>query len=77
MKEFNQEVFGIRDLVAITPFSESYIRNAIRAGQLVARKAGAKVIVTRQDLDQYLSALPTWTSGKAPTPANEARRKQS
>ena len=41
-----------------TPFGRSFIYEEIRAGHLIAQKAGGRTIVTAENLKKYLANLP-------------------
>lgn len=58
----------------ITATAISTLRRKIKDGDLKARKHGARVVILRSDLDEYLQNLPVWTPGEAPAAANAARR---
>ncbi len=42
----------------------TYIYEEIKAGRLIARKAGTKTLIRRQDAEDWAAALPLMGSGK-------------
>ena len=42
-----------------TGLSEDYIRRAYRSGAFPVRYAGSKILVRRDDLEQWIDSLPT------------------
>lgn len=52
------EVFTIPEFAKKSRSSRSQIYEAIRAGQLVARKRGARTVILGPEGDEYLQSLP-------------------
>jgi hypothetical protein len=48
----------IRDAAAYAGVTVWFIRSAIWAGKLKARKAGSVQVILREDLDSFLDSLP-------------------
>ena len=51
----------VADLVEIGPLCRASWFNAIRDGQIVARKIGRRTVVLREDYDRFLRDLPKVT----------------
>lgn len=49
---------SIADVARLTNVCRDKIYQAIKAGDLPARKMGARTLVLRTDLDSYLASLP-------------------
>ena len=56
----NKLAFHISDAVAAGAGSRSEIYEALRRGDLKARKRGRRTIILREDLAAYLAALPAY-----------------
>lgn len=53
-----KQYYTIAELDKIGPLSRSSWFNAIRDGLIVARKAGRRTIVMREDYDRFLKSRP-------------------
>lgn len=53
----------IPDAVKATGMSRSAIYEALKRGELVARKAGRRTLIPFADLQAYLASLPTFQAG--------------
>lgn len=53
----------IPDAVNATGLSRSAIYEALKRGDLTARKAGRRTLISFADLEAYLANLPTYQSG--------------
>lgn len=53
----------VPDAVQYSGLSRSALYEALRRGDLVARKAGRRTLISFADLDAYLSSLPTYRAG--------------
>ena len=53
--------FGIDELLEIHPGGRTGLFEAIKVGELVARKMGARTIILKTDYESYLEALPRAT----------------
>lgn len=51
--------FSVAEAALFANMCRSGIYEAVRAGQLEARKAGRKTLILRSDLEAYLANLPT------------------
>lgn len=51
---------SIRDAVAVSPVSRSELYNAMKRGDLRAKKLGRRTIILRDDLVRYLGSLPDY-----------------
>ena len=49
---------SIAELVEVSGLGRSYIYEEIRAGHLVARKAGRRTLVLHEDAEHWLGSLP-------------------
>ena len=54
----DRAAFGLRDAARVIGVSESTVRRLIADKQLTARKIGARIVVTRDDLDEFLQNAP-------------------
>lgn len=50
----------ILDAVRHSGLSRSAIYEALKRGDLKARKAGRRTLISFADLEAYLASLPTW-----------------
>lgn len=50
----------IPDAVKVTGMSRSAIYEALKRGDLTARKAGRRTLISFADLEAYLARLPAW-----------------
>lgn len=50
----------IPDTVKVSGLSRSAIYEALKRGDLVARKAGRRTLISFADLEGYLTSLPTY-----------------
>lgn len=50
----------IPDAVHLSGCSRSALYEALRRGDLVARKAGRRTLISFADLEAYLASLPTY-----------------
>ena len=53
----------IPDAVKATGMSRTSIYEALKRGDLTARKAGRRTLISFSDLKDYLSSLPTYQAG--------------
>lgn len=63
--------YSIDDVCERVPFKRSFAYEEIKAGRLIARKAGGRTIILPPDLIAYLAALPT-IKDAAPEPEDAA-----
>lgn len=50
----------IPDAVQYSGMSRSALYEALKRGDLIARKAGRRTLISFQDLEAYLASLPTY-----------------
>jgi excisionase family DNA binding protein len=50
--------FSIPEASAVSSIGRSTLYEAISAGRITTRKAGARTVILRKDLEKYLNALP-------------------
>lgn len=53
----------IPDAVRVTGMSRTSIYEALKRGDLSARKAGRRTLISFADLQTYLASLPTYQAG--------------
>ncbi|TIL42793.1 helix-turn-helix domain-containing protein [Mesorhizobium sp.] len=53
----------IPDAVKATGMSRTSIYEALKRGDLTARKAGRRTLISFADLESYLASLPTFQAG--------------
>lgn len=53
----------IPDAVKATGMSRTSIYEALKRGDLIARKAGRRTLISFADLEAYLASLPTYQAG--------------
>jgi len=53
----------IPDVVKATGMSRSAIYEALKRGDLTARKAGRRTLISFAELEAYLASLPTYQAG--------------
>lgn len=53
----------IPDAVKATGMSRTSIYEALKRGELTARKAGRRTLISFADLESYLEGLPTYQAG--------------
>lgn len=53
----------IPEAVKVTGLSRSRLYEALRSGDLSARKAGRRTLIPFADLEAYLASLPTYQAG--------------
>jgi len=53
----------IPDAVKATGMSRTSIYDALKRGDLSARKAGRRTLISFADLEAYLASLPTYQAG--------------
>lgn len=53
----------IPDAVKVTGMSRSALYEAMKRGDLTARKAGRRTLISFADLEAYLASLPTYQAG--------------
>ncbi|GAA3901055.1 hypothetical protein GCM10022276_19820 [Sphingomonas limnosediminicola] len=53
----------IPDAVKATGMSRTSIYEAMKRGDLTARKAGRRTLISFADLEAYLASLPTYQAG--------------
>lgn len=51
------------EAVQFSGLSRSFIYSALQRGDLVARKAGRRTLISFADLETYLASLPTYQAG--------------
>ena len=51
------------DAVQYSGMSRSALYEALKRGELTARKAGRRTLIAFSDLDAYLASLPTYQAG--------------
>lgn len=54
----------IRDAMKATGMSRTSIYEALKRGDLTARKAGRRTLILFADLQGYLASLPTYQGGE-------------
>lgn len=54
----------IPDAVKATGISRSSLYEAMKRGDLTARKAGRRTLIRVSDLEDYLASLPTFETGE-------------
>lgn len=54
----------IPDAVKATGMSRTSIYEALKRGDLTARKAGRRTLISFADLEAYLASLPTYRAGE-------------
>ncbi len=59
---------SIRECVLLVGVGRSYLYNEIAAGRLVAKKAGRRTIVSKTDLNDWLSRLPDMPAAGSKSP---------
>jgi excisionase family DNA binding protein len=50
---------SIAELVEVSGLGRSFIYEEIKAGHLVARKAGRRTLILHEDAESWLTSLPT------------------
>jgi len=53
----------IPDAVRLTGHSRSALYEALKRGDLCAKKAGRRTLIAFADLEAYLASLPTYQAG--------------
>lgn len=53
----------IPDAVRVSGMSRTSIYEALKRGDLTARKAGRRTLISFADLQAYLASLPTYQTG--------------
>jgi excisionase family DNA binding protein len=59
----NPLAVSIPDAVKLSGCSRSAIYEALKRGELTARKAGRRTLIPFADLEAYLASLPTYQAG--------------
>jgi excisionase family DNA binding protein len=54
------EAYSINEVIRRTTLCRDSVYKAINEGRLVARKAGKRTLVTAEDLNAFLKALPAF-----------------
>lgn len=54
----------IPEAVKATGMSRSALYEAMKRGDLIARKAGRRTLISFADLESYLGSLPTYQAGE-------------
>ena len=54
---------SIPDAVKVSGMSRTSIYEALKRGDLSARKAGRRTLISFADLEAYLASLPTYPAG--------------
>ncbi len=57
--ESRKLAFSVDEFAEVTSLKRSFIYEEIRSGRLIARKAGARTLITHFDGEAYLASLPT------------------
>lgn len=61
---FMPKVFGsVSEAVQFSGMSRSALYEALKRGDLSARKAGRRTLIKFADLEAYLASLPTYQAG--------------
>lgn len=58
-KDRTKVAYTISEAVKATGLSRSFLYEAMRRGELVARKAGSRTVIAGADLERYIAQLPT------------------
>jgi excisionase family DNA binding protein len=59
------EIYTTEQVAQALGLSVRYVLNAIRRGNLKARKAGKAYLITREDIRAFWESLPAATKGKS------------
>lgn len=59
----NPIAITVSDAVKATGMSRTSIYEALKRGDLSARKAGRRTLISFADLETYLASLPTYQTG--------------
>lgn len=59
--------YALEDLPRVTGFSRTRIFNAVRAGELMARKDGRQTVVEAEEVRRWIKSRPT--KGRRPSEA--------
>lgn len=51
------------EVVQFSGLSRSFIYEALKRGDLSARKAGRRTLISFSELETYLTSLPAWRAG--------------
>ena len=57
--------YKVKTFAKVADISQSQIKKAIYAGDLIARKLGVEWLILAEDADAYLKSLPKPKMGKA------------
>lgn len=60
----NPIAVSIPDAVRLLGCSRSALYEALKRGDLVARKAGRRTLIQFRDLENYVTSLPTYQVGE-------------
>ena len=59
MNNTNQKkLYTIRDVIEITSLGRTSVYQAIKKGELVVKKFGAKSLVTAESIESFIASLP-------------------
>lgn len=58
-----RRVYTIPEFLAAFRISRTAVYAEIRAGRLIARRAGGRTLIARDDADSWLSSLPLLRTG--------------
>jgi excisionase family DNA binding protein len=58
IEELRREALSIAEVTSVSGLGRTKIYEAIGNGSLIARKAGRRTIILRNDLKAFLAALP-------------------
>jgi excisionase family DNA binding protein len=60
-----QKLYGsVPDAVEFSGMSRTSIYEALKRGDLTARKAGRRTLISFAELEAYLASLPTYQTGE-------------
>ena len=56
----NKQYLNIKEAIEFSGLSRTSIYNALRKGELAARKAGRRTLIPASELQRFLDNLPTY-----------------
>ena len=59
MPPAGQIALSLNDVCAVTGFGMTTVRGAVASEALKARRIGKKIVVRREEVDEFLKALPS------------------